>query len=134
MIGIELTTTHLMSMGTHIHCCRNCICKYLYKTFNNIWYLYKTFNNVYIKILGGRMIFNFSIVQVHLFLLIEFHCTVSISSKILQCHLYYYCSLIRYRLGVVTSFYFHVYLSYFILIVPMRKCLGKHSSTSSPFL
>ena len=26
-----------------------------------------------------------------------------------------------------------VYLSYFILAVPMRECLGKHSCMSSPF-
>ena len=39
---------------------------------------------------GGWMICNFSIILVHfVFLLIEFHCTFSISFKILQYFIYY---------------------------------------------
>ena len=42
------------------------------------------------------MIFHFSIVQVHFaFLLIVFHCSFSVSCKILLYYVYYYCILIR---------------------------------------
>ena len=84
------------------------------------------------------------------FLLIEFHCTFSMSYKILQYFVYYYYILIRMWYAVRTSFFFvpalllsiltplflpssSVSLSYFVLAVPMRECLGKHLCMSSPF-
>ena len=80
----------------------------------------------------GRMIFHFSVVQVHfIFLLIEFHCTFSISSKMLyllnKILLYFDEVLIGRRelepLFVPSS----VSLSYFIRAVPMQEfisCMG----------
>ena len=82
------------------------------------------------------------------FLSIEFHCTFSISYKILPYFVYYYCILVRMWYAVGTSFirarctFFHTHASllcvfvcliYFILAVPMRKCLGKHSCMSNSF-
>ena len=83
-----------------------------------------------------------------LFLFIEFHCTFSIS-YILTNYVYYYRILIRIveAIGLLffrARFSFFPYsrlflpsscvsLPYFILAVPMRECLGKHSCTSSSF-
>ena len=94
------------------------------------------------------MICNFSNVQVHFFLSIEFRCTFSISYKILI----YFVYIIVFWLGcdrpsgfllfvsalllsILTSLFLpssSVALSYFVLAVPMRECLGKHSCISSP--
>ena len=83
------------------------------------------------------------------FLLIEFHCTFSISYKRLQYFVYYnifwlgcdrlsglffsacFASSVLKPLFLPSSF---VSLSYFILAVPMLVCLGKHScmGSSSP--
>ena len=41
------------------------------------------------------MVFHFSIVRVHIFFLIGFHCTFSISYKILPYYVYEYRILIR---------------------------------------
>ena len=72
------------------------------------------------------------------FLLIEFYCTFSISYKIIY-YVYYYCIFIWLLLAVGTSVFscfasfrthallllsLSVSLSYFILAVPMRNCLG----------
>ena len=74
------------------------------------------------------MIFNFSVVQVHfVFLLIEFHCTFSMSYKILQYFVYYYCI---FKASLLAVF---VCLSYYIFAASMSKCLGKHSFMSPPF-
>ena len=82
-------------------------------------------------------------------LLIEFHFTVSISSKFYQIMFI----IIVFRLGcdrpsglilfvpailfsILTPLFClssSVSLSYFILAVPMRECLGKHSCMSSQF-
>ena len=76
------------------------------------------------------------------FLIIEFHC------KILSNYVHYYSILIRLisrrnfffipalLLSLPTSLYLpslSVSVSYFILIVPMRDSLGKHSCMSSQF-
>ena len=87
-------------------------------------------------------------------LLIEFHCTFSIPYKILTNYVYYYyyyyyyCILIRivYRpsglhfsfdpallFSILTSLVLpssSITLSYFILAVLLRECLGKHSCMS----
>ena len=42
---------------------------------------------------------------------------------------FYSCPLYFFPYSRLSS----VSLSYFILAVPMRECLGKHSCTSSPF-
>ena len=69
--------------------------------------------------------------------------------KILPYYVYYYCILIRIWKAVGTSFFFmsalllsiltplflpssSVSLPYFVLAVPMRECLEKHSCMSSP--
>ena len=74
------------------------------------------------------------------FLLIEFHCTFSISYRILANYVYYYCILIRIVQDVGTSFFFvptlllsiltpfflpslSVSLSYFIIAIPIRECM-----------
>ena len=82
------------------------------------------------------------------FLSIEFHCTFSISYKILP----FLFIIIVFRLGcdrpsglllfvpavlfsILTPLFcvsLSVSLSYVVLAVPMRKCLGKHSCMSSP--
>ena len=84
------------------------------------------------------------------FLLIEFHCTFSVSYKIQTNFVYYHCILIRTVQAVGTSFFFrsrffsfHTYasllaffvcfLSSFILALPMHECLGKHSCMSYKF-
>ena len=83
------------------------------------------------------------------FLLIEFHCTFSICFEILPYYVYYYyCILIRWWWAVGTSLFpphftsFHlmpfflpssVSLSYFILAVPMRQCLGEQSRMNPTF-
>ena len=41
------------------------------------------------------MIFHYSIVSVHFFLLIEFHCILLFSYKILPYYVFYYCIYIR---------------------------------------
>ena len=84
------------------------------------------------------------------FLLIEFHCSFSISYKILPDYMFI---IIVFRLGcdrpsglllfvpavlfsILTCLFCvssSVSLSYFILAVPMRERLGKHSCMSSPF-
>ena len=116
------------------------------------------------------MIFNFSIVQVHFFLLIELttHLDASQSIFILYCYSPVYCRSRMQLLssgwwwwvvvvvlivvpnsttrGRVDDFFnfsspfcfllieFHsIFLSYFILVVPMRKCLEKHSCMNSSF-
>ena len=98
------------------------------------------------------MIFHFSIIQVHFFLLIEFHCIFAISYKIVPSNVYYYLILIRqwvigrrdYFLfhARFTSFHTHSVLScllhlfhssHFILTVPIPECLGKHWCMSFPF-
>ena len=77
------------------------------------------------------------------FLLIEFHCTFSISYKIHTNYVYYSC------MAVETSFFrsrftsFHtrtlflpsssVSLSYFIFAVPILNCFGKYLCMSSSF-
>ena len=53
------------------------------------------YSQMYFEIRERGMIFNFLIVQVHFFLLIEFHCTFSIYYKILINYTYYYFILIR---------------------------------------
>ena len=84
-----------------------------------------------------------------IFLLIEFHCTFSISFKILPDYVYYYCislgcdrpsGLLLFVPAVLFSILTPLFcpsstvpLSYFILAVPMRECLGKHSCMSSSF-
>ena len=82
------------------------------------------------------------------FLLIEFHCSFSISYKILPDYVYYCCISIRigcrdffqscplYFFSMLTPLFCpssSVSVSYFILSVPMREWLGKHSCMSSPF-
>ena len=81
------------------------------------------------------------------FLLVEFHCSFSISYKILPDYVFI---IIIFRLGydgpsglllfvptvlfsILTPLFCvsSVLLSYFILAVPMRECLGKHSRMSS---
>ena len=82
------------------------------------------------------------------FLLIEFHCTFPFFIKFHQI-VYYYCIrlgcdrpsglllFVRTVLFSILTLFFcpssSVSLSYFILAVPMRECLGKHSCMSSPF-
>ena len=82
-------------------------------------------------------------------MLIDFHCTFSVSCKIMA---YIMFINVVYGLGTdrqsgllsfVSAFLFSlltplflpscVSLSYFILAVPMRECLRKHSCTSAPF-
>ena len=83
------------------------------------------------------------------FLLIEFHCTFSIS-YIKYYHLLFTiivfwlgCDRLSGLLLFVPTVLFSILmplfcvsssfsLSYFVLAVPMRKCLGKHSCMSSP--
>ena len=83
------------------------------------------------------------------FLLIEFNCSFSIFYKILPDYVYYYYISTRIWYAVGTSFIrarctfsiltplfcvsSTVSLSYFILAVPRRECLGKHSCMSSQF-
>ena len=55
---------------------------------------------------GGWMIFHFSIVQVHFFLLIECHCSFFICYKILTDYVYYCCILIMIVQSVGNSFFF----------------------------
>ena len=85
-----------------------------------------------------------------IFLLIEFHWTFALSYKILTNYVYYYCILIRclnrnvpsgllsfepaLLLSIITPLCLpssSVYVSCFILAVPMRECSGKHSCMSS---
>ena len=82
------------------------------------------------------------------FLVIEFHSTFSIFYKILY-FVYYYCILVgcdrplglllfvpALLLSILTPLFSpssSVSLSYFVLAVPMRECLGKHSCVSSPY-
>ena len=80
------------------------------------------------------------------FLSIEFHSTFSISYKILPYFVYYYFRLGCDRtsgllfvpallLSMLTPLFLpssSVSLSYFVLAVPIRECLGKHSCMSSP--
>ena len=85
-------------------------------------------------------------------LVIKFHCTFSLSNEIQTNYADYYCILIRIIQGVGTLLGFitclpyvffpysrltpHlliIYLSYFILAVPMLECLGEHSCMSSTF-
>ena len=82
------------------------------------------------------------------FLLIEFHCSFFISYEILPYFVYYYCIWLgRDRpsglllfvpallLSMLTPLFLpcsSVSLSYFVLAVPMRECLGKHSCMSCP--
>ena len=68
------------------------------------------------------MIFHFSIQVSFVLLLIELHCTFSISYKILPNYVIILC-----RLGFC-------FLSLCTFVVPMRECLLKHSRMSSPFL
>ena len=94
---------------------------------------------------GGWMICHFlNILSPFCFLLIEFDWIFSISYKILQ----YYLFIIVFWLGcdrvsrllifvpaLLLSILMPLFLpslSYFILAVPMRECLGKHSCRSSP--
>ena len=83
------------------------------------------------------------------FLLIEFHCTFSISYKRLTNYCYYYCILMMIDEAFGTSFFFRngfasfhthnfllisffvCFFYYFILTVPIRECLEKYSWTSS---
>ena len=83
------------------------------------------------------------------FLSIEFHCTFSISYKILPYFVCYYSILrgsdrLSGLLSFVPALLFSILtplfcssssvpLSYFSLAVPMRECLGKYSFVSSPF-
>ena len=83
------------------------------------------------------------------FLSIEFHCTFSISYKILLYCVYYIVfwlgcdrpSGLRFfvpalLLSTLTPLFLSsssVFLSYFILAVHIRECLGKYSCMSSPF-
>ena len=80
------------------------------------------------------------------FLLIEFHCTSSISYTILTNFVYYCCILIRIvgfflfvpalLLSILTSLCLHsssITSSYFILSLPMRESWGKLSCMSPPF-
>ena len=97
---------------------------------------------------GGWMICNFfEYLSPFCFLLIEFHCTFSISYNI-----FIFCLLLLYFGEDVigrrdffcscrfAAFHTHasllpsssVSLFYFVLAVPMRECLGKHSCMSSP--
>ena len=93
--------------------------------------------------------FFFLVPLVHfVFLLVEFYCTFAIYYKIPWNYVFYYCILNRMIWAVGTSFSFVLALllciltplflltssgslSYFILAVPMRECLGKHSCTNS---
>ena len=97
---------------------------------------------------GGWLVI-FRLFKSILFLLIEFHCSFSISYKILPDYVYYFCISIRMWQAVGTCFIrarftfsiltrlfcpsSSVSLSYFILAVPMRECVGKHSCMSSQF-
>ena len=88
----------------------------------------------------------FEYLSLFCFLLIEFHCTFPILIKFYQI-VYYNSISIRMWWAVGTSFIrarrtFFPYsrlssvrlrLSQFILAVPMRECLGKHSCKSSQF-
>ena len=85
------------------------------------------------------------------FWLLEFHCTFSMSYKILTNYVYYYCTellLLELLLLLLTLFSVvptlllsilaslflpssSVTLSYLILAVPMRECLGKRSCMNS---
>ena len=73
------------------------------------------------------------------FLSIEFYSTFYISYKILPHFVYYYYCIFfvpTLLFSILTPLFLlllSVSLSYFILAVPMRRCLGKHSSMSSPF-
>ena len=83
------------------------------------------------------------------FLSIEIHCTFSISYKILPYFIFIVfwlgcdrpSGLLLFVPAVVFSILVPLFcvsssvsLSYFILAVPMRECLGKHSCISSHFL
>ena len=79
------------------------------------------------------------------FLLIKFHYTFSIffikyyHIMLIGCdrpsgHLYFVPALLFFILTPLFLPSSSVSLSYFILAIPMRKCLGKHSCMSSPFL
>ena len=96
---------------------------------------------------GGWLIFIFLLLKFILFF--EFNCAFSRFYKILPYYVYYYYILIRIDYAVGTSFFLvpalllsiltpvflsaSVALSYFILAVPWRKCLGKHSCMSYSF-
>ena len=80
------------------------------------------------------------------FWLLEFHCTFSMSYKILTNYVYYYCTELllllltlfvpTLLLSILASLFLpssSVTLSYLILVVPMRECLGKHSCMISSF-
>ena len=59
------------------------------QSYNNYYYYYYYYG-------GGWMICHFSIILIHfVFLLIEFHCTFSISYEMLRYFDYYYYILIR---------------------------------------
>ena len=89
----------------------------------------------------------FEYLSLFCFLLIEFHCTFSISYKILPYFVYYYCILVgcdrpsglllfvpALLLSILTSLFLpssSVSLCYFVLTFPMRECFGKHSYMSS---
>ena len=98
---------------------------------------------------GGWLIFISYCWSPFYFLSVELLCAFSIFYKILPYYAYYYYILIRIDYAVGTSFFLvpalllsiltpvflsaSVALSYFILAVPWRKCLGKHSCMSYSF-
>ena len=82
------------------------------------------------------------------FLLIEFHCTFSISYKIQKYYIYYIVFWLGYDrrsglsfvpalfLSILTPLFLpssYVSFSYFILAASMRECLREHSRMTSPF-
>ena len=75
------------------------------------------------------------------FCYLNFIVLFAISYKILPLYVYHYCIFIRTFLFRARFAFFHtnaslptfICLSYFILAVPMRECLGKHLCMSSPF-
>ena len=89
-----------------------------------------------LSILRGRVddLSFFDYLSSFCFLLIEFHCSFSISYKILPDYVYYYCISIRMWYAVGTSFIrAPCTVLLFHSCCPMRECLWKHSCTSSPF-
>ena len=99
--------------------------------------------------MGEGMIFNFfDCSSPFCFLTVEFHWTFFISSKIQKKWLLLYFDYVVFRsfflitffvsailFSILTSFFLpsSVSLPYFILAVPMRECLRKHSCMSSAF-
>ena len=66
------------------------------------------------------------------FLLIEFHCTFSISYKILPYYVYYYCISIWYGWAVGASFFLRARCTSFHIAVPMRYSVWENTRARVP--